>query len=244
MLTVEDVYIMFRRAQARAYNRPYRLPKDFNQWLARSKSNIRENLETITKFFNTKWQNINPEDYFSIGFSLWKKFSYHQFLNPLIIRAYVERDKLKKRTTIGCKADILRSLKFIKNTYGDISLKEYSNIWDGKIRQPVTDFLKNKIGKYIIAYMINKKYLILEDNERGLLSIIVNNYRNILSEMEDIMEKIDETIKHSGKKLWKDDETTSEGVSAKEFLKSNEYPQVIKEKYKLENLNEDVEIDR
>ncbi len=189
MITIQYVYESYRRAQSKAFNRPYRLPKDFGLWFVNANKKTQENLEIITKYFNTKWQNINPEEYFTTGFNIWKNFSYHQFLNPKILNLYIDRDKLKKRSLMGCKADLIKGRKYVISTYGNITFSEYCKMKDGEIHQPVSDFLNNKIGKYTLTYLIYKRYLVLEDHERSLLSIITNNYRDIVAEIEEIGEQ-------------------------------------------------------
>jgi len=60
----EQVYYYFRKAQSETKNRGFRLPKDFETHLNKkfSKAN-REALILVTKYFNTKWENIDVYKY-------------------------------------------------------------------------------------------------------------------------------------------------------------------------------------
>jgi len=188
MITIQEVYEIFRRVQGRSLGRPYKLPKDFNAWYIKSGKATQDNLDMVTKFFNTKWANVNPEEYFEAGFNLFKNFTYHQFQNPKVMNFYIDKDKLKKRTIIGCKADLMKGLKHIKDTY-NVTIEVYCRMKDKNLSQPVSDFLANKIGKYSLAYMIYKRHLVLEDHERALVSLITTNYRDLVAEIEESLGK-------------------------------------------------------
>lgn len=185
MITIQEVYEIYRRVQGRSLGRPYRLPKDFNTWFINAPQPTQTNLETITKFFCTKWSNINPEDYFAAGFNIFKNFSYHQFQNPKVLNFYIDKDKMKKRSLIGCKADIIKSMKYVQETYGIITESEYCKMRSGALSLPVSDFISNHIGKYFLTSLIYKRFLTLEDHERCLVSIITSNYRDIVAELEE-----------------------------------------------------------
>ena len=73
MYDTRDIYIAFRKAQSLAKNRGYRIPKDWdNHFNNKMKPTDRDNLQKITDYFNTKWQNINPQKYFEAGFDIYK----------------------------------------------------------------------------------------------------------------------------------------------------------------------------
>ncbi len=188
MITIQEVYETYRRVQGRCLGRPYRLPKDFNSWYINAPSATQTNLDTITKFFNTKWQNIDPDEYFSAGFAIFKTFSYHQFLNPKVMNFYIDRDKMKKRTLMGCKSDIIKFNKFIQVEHKCVTYQDYCAMKSGELSQPIADFLSNKIGKYALTHLIYRKFLILQDHERGLISIITSNYRDLVAELEEYYE--------------------------------------------------------
>lgn len=186
MYTIQSVYETYRRVQGRLLGRPYRLPKDFSAWFVNANKPTQENLEKLTLYMNTKWQNIDLEMYFEMGFSLWKAFSYHQFLNPKVLNLYIDKDKLKKRSLVGCKADLIKSFKHIKTAYNGYTFDDYCSLREGNISQPVSDFLSNKIGKYGLTYLIHQQYLTLSDYERSLVSVVVLNYRDIVEELRSL----------------------------------------------------------
>lgn len=184
MITIQEVYETYRRVQGRQLGRGYKLPKDFNEWYMNAPKPTQDGLDMVTKYFNTKWQNVVPEDYFAAGFNLWKNFSYHQFTNPKVLNMYIDKDKLKKRSLMGCKADLTKSRSYIVATHGVLSPNEYCRMADGKLSQPVSDFINNKIGPYFLSWLIYKRLLVLQDHERSMVSLITNNYRNYVAELE------------------------------------------------------------
>ena len=94
MFTELDIYTEYRRAQALEYNRGYRIPKNFQKHLNfKMSSKNREALELATKYFNTKWKNIDPAKFFEAGFGVLKSFTYVQFFDPRVMRLYIQRDK-------------------------------------------------------------------------------------------------------------------------------------------------------
>ena len=69
MITEQDTYTYFRQSQSRFISRPYRLPKDFDKFFnTRLAAKNKEALEIITKWFNTKWSNIDCAKFFDCGF--------------------------------------------------------------------------------------------------------------------------------------------------------------------------------
>ena len=108
MNQIVDIYRQFRRAQAHKNNRGYRMPKDFDKHFSTKMSEKnREALTLATKFFNTKWHNIDPYRFFECGFELFKTFSYTQFFDPRVINLYVTRDKNHKRELKVSKQEMI-----------------------------------------------------------------------------------------------------------------------------------------
>ena len=180
-----QTYRIFRKSQSNLLNRPYRLPRDWDNYLENKMPvKHREMLELITGFFNTKWINIDPEKYFDCGFELFqKKFSYNKFFDSRILKLYIEKDKIIKREWEIASEDINKSIDFIKRFMGktphrnDLSLiKQYCILGDG-YRYPIKHFIENKISKYILVWLIMKRYLQLTEEELGLIPIIKENFR-------------------------------------------------------------------
>ena len=193
MYTEEDIYVMFRKAQSIYASRPYRLPKDFNSFLLNRMSKInRESLIIITKWFNSKWKNINPLDFFGYGFDLMgKKFTYCKFFDNRVHNFYITRDKIKKRDLEITREQITKSIAFIKE-YMSKQEKSPVSFWlrycnlevDG-IKAPIKHYLNNNIDRLVIAWIINKKYLTLSDGDRMLIPLIVDNYREYVDQVKE-----------------------------------------------------------
>lgn len=197
---IESVYSSFRKAQANFNNRGYRLPKNFEKHFNEKMSEKnKQSLIKITGWFITKWINIDPYDYFSCGFELYEKnFSYAKFFKENIIKLYITRDKLKKRSVTITKQKLIESARFVKKWMKkhNASLDEYINTREGHNRLAVEHYLRNDIDASFFVYLI-KKGMILNDNERSLIPYISKNYRKISLEF-GVMEKF---LKKLGDKL-------------------------------------------
>ena len=97
MITDFDVYKSFRKAQANANNRGYKIPRDFDDFLEKMNSNNREWLQRTTIYFNTSYRNIDIDKYMECGFEIWKSFTYKNFLHEKIMVLYISKDKARKR---------------------------------------------------------------------------------------------------------------------------------------------------
>jgi hypothetical protein len=121
MYTNYDIYKIYRKRQGETKGSGYRLPKDWeSHYKNKMTSENKLQLDTLTGWFNTKWNNIDPETYFSIGFELFKlRFTYHHFLNKKVLLHYIQKDKMMKRETGLLHDDIKKSVDFVKNFIGD-----------------------------------------------------------------------------------------------------------------------------
>jgi hypothetical protein len=205
MYTTEEIYICFRQAQAKILNRPYRLPKDFNQYVATKMTPTnQEYLARVTASFNTRWQNIDPSRYFECGFELFKTFTYTMFFSPKVISLYIERDKNLKRETGQVKENIIQSAKFVKSWLKEKDLREdlsplsqYCRMTVDGIKAPIKHFILNNIDKYFIVWLIHKKLLNPTPEEEGLLPLVCQNYRIYLDDIEkvkDFLVKLEKNI--------------------------------------------------
>ena len=130
MKTDWDVYVCFRHAQSIAKEKGYRLPRDWETFReTRMSVKNREFLIKTVDAFNTKWHNVNLNDYMATGFDLWKNFTYHQFLDTKVIELYKRKAKVKMRKLHIDKETVLESLKFVKNYMSDKeNLNGYSKL--------------------------------------------------------------------------------------------------------------------
>jgi hypothetical protein len=197
MYNVEDIYGMFRAAQGRYHNRGYRLPKDFEKhFTTRMSASNTDNLILITKYFNTKWSNLDPDLYFDYGCELYKTFSYNLFFNENILKYYIRKDKNKKREMDVSKQTILKSTKFVKSyikKYKIQDIKQYCRLRDNNESIIIQHYVKGYIDKIFLSLMIQLRFVILDDNDRAQIPYINEHYRKccvVLNDMRDFISKL------------------------------------------------------
>ena len=182
---IENIYHQFRRSQADFNNRGYRMPKDFEvHFNNRFKETNQKALIKITGWFLTKWQSIDPYNYFMCGFEIYGKgFSYIKFFKEKILLLYVTRDKNKKRQVVITKQGLIKSAVFVKKWMSDnnITLDDYIHAREGHQKIAVDHYLTNKIDASFLIYLITKG-LILTDTERGSIPYVQKNFRKITLE--------------------------------------------------------------
>lgn len=161
--SVKDIYIYFRKVQAKYLNRPYRLPKDFEKFLEKMNSKNRKNLEEVTRNFSTKWLNINPELYFQYGFELYgKNFSYIKFLNKELMNFYIDKVKRIQFKEEEIKENVLKSVKFIKSFMEKINVKTISKYLDcivgtgGLVPAILIHWRRKKIDPFTMIFLMNR----------------------------------------------------------------------------------------
>lgn len=197
MITPENVYIAYQQARARYVNRPYKMPKDWNKiWIKLGEKSV-YNIEMIAKAFSTRWANVDIDKYFDCGFELFgKSFLYNKFYERKILLLYIEKDKQLKRRIVNIKASYDKSNEFI--TYwmnnrphrNDISLyKQYCMMSDEGIRAPIKHYIKNKICRYMLVWLIKEKFLILQDYEKELVPLINSQYRQLVHDLKGVLEE-------------------------------------------------------
>jgi hypothetical protein len=141
-------------------------------------------LDTLVDYFNTKWQNVDPETYMSIGFELFKlRFTYRQFLNKKILLHYIQKDKIIKREIGLTQEQIKESVDFIKRyVIGDSigsKLLRYCSMKDGMMSLPVKHYLENKISKAFIAFIMWYGYYTPTEDELNKMPYVSAHYRDI-----------------------------------------------------------------
>ena len=189
---IQDVYYAFRKAQADHFSRGYRMPKDFEtHFNEKFKEQNKKKLIKITGYFITKWQSIDPYQYFLCGFQLYdKRFSYMKFLDEKIILLYKQRDKNKKREVRVTKQGLIESAVFVKKwlKQNDLeTLDDYIHKREGHRNVAVEHYLKNKIDASFLVFLIGKG-MILTDSERSDLPYIQTNFRKLKFNLEDMKE--------------------------------------------------------
>ena len=139
-----------------------------------------EIINNITDYFNTKWQNVNPYEYFLIGLSLFKSFNYNMFFHDDIIKTYIQNQKINKRKSFDINK-FKHSIDFMKQIDDYLLQKDnYTYIF-------VNDYIQNKIDKYAIVYMLSflsyQEQNKIEQETKHFVSEIFNNKDQLLKEV-------------------------------------------------------------
>ena len=186
----EQIYYYFRKAQSESKNRGFRMPKDFeSHFQNRFTDKNRESLSLVTKFFMTKWGNIDPYRYFQCGFELLKTFSYINFFDPRVIKLYVQKDKNIKRESSNCKKEITQSVVFIRNYMRKnniIMFDDYITLEKNGRKVIIDHYLNNNVSKFFIVWMMVGGKLSLSDTDIAFIPYISDQYRDIRVKLEEI----------------------------------------------------------
>lgn len=186
---IESIYVAFRKAQADYHNRGYRLPKDFEKHFNTKFNEFnKKQLIKITGWFITKWQNVDPYNYFKCGFELYEKnFTYAKFFKEKILLLYKTRDKNRKREVRITKQGLIESAKFVKKWMNDnnATLDEYIRARVGNQKLAVDHYLKDNIDASFFVWLM-RKGMILTDNDRSVIPYVQTNYRKIIFALNDI----------------------------------------------------------
>lgn len=193
MYEVKDVYTAYRKinAEVKGYG-GFRVPKDFDTYFATKLNKpSQEGLLRATNYFNTKWQNVDIDEYMRCGFDLFKTFSYYNITNPSVIDLYIQRDKIQKRAAKIDKDTFKTSLKFINNYMkskksSNNILKDYGKLRDGEKSIPIYHYLKQNIDELTLTLIIGKQYLLLEDEDRNMIPYIIKRYRKNIQKLKNI----------------------------------------------------------
>lgn len=180
MYMVNKLYNEFKRVEGIIKGKPL---KD-NYPIGRLSKDSISILQILEARFNTIWQNINPYIYFKCGFELWKTFSLKKALNEKIINLYIRKDKRYKRIEGFLEKNILDSLDFIKKTSNGIV--SYAGQKEGFLSKAIIDYNKNKIDKYLLAYLIYKGFLKPTTEEEELCSYVICQYSDLVKDMDKV----------------------------------------------------------
>ena len=197
---IKDIYAQFRKAQTFAKDRTgFRMPKDFEKHFSERMGRYNQlALKKATGFFLTKWQNINPYEYFTCGFELYSNFTYHQFFEEDIMKLYIRRDKNKKRAIKITKQGMVNSAKFVKAwmSENNKTLNQYMRTREGDHKICIDHYLKNHIDASFLVYLI-RKGMTLTDQDRSYIPYIQERYRKIsfgLNDLGDFIKKLEEKL--------------------------------------------------
>lgn len=197
MITEFDVYAAFRRAQADANGRGYRLPKDWTAFQAKMTKQNAEWLYKAMVYFNTTYNNVNLDQYMACGFELWKGFTYKHFCDSRVIGLYIEKDKIKKRKMESSFDVIDRSFDYIVSYMSDkpkrpgySQLQNFCKLRDGEVRTIINTYNRNEIDTMTMMYCLVKRFIIMSDDERVLMPYISQRYRELQENLKDVMSYI------------------------------------------------------
>lgn len=200
MLDTEFVYSCFRKAQSEHKGRGYRLPKDWENFFNNRLSKLnRKNLRAITRFFNTKWSALDSQKYFECGFELFNNFTYHQFLDPRVIRLYIQRDKIGKIQANLSKKNLVNSALFVKQYMRDHNIRFFRSYAESVLNNqslPIKHYIQNKIDHFFLTWLIRDGLVQIED-EKSKIPYIMDNYRASvveLREMEPFLRELREKL--------------------------------------------------
>ena len=193
MITEQDVYFAFRKAQANANDRGFRMPKDWDAFVAKMTEQNRNWLKQATMYFNTKFSNIDLDRYMACGFEIWKGFTYKQFLDDKVINLYISKDKSKKRQSEVTQREIEQSfnnisdfLKEVPRRPGYGQLQNFCKFRDGEVRVCINMYVQGKVDVMTLAYCVNRGYIQLTDDERALSPYLVQRYRELVENLQDV----------------------------------------------------------
>lgn len=191
MITIEDVYLSYLKMKGIINKRPYRLPNEPSlslEKLRQSNQKNYDNIKTLTAYFNTKWNNIDPEKYLECGFKLFPNFSYTNMLNDKILKQYIQLDKIQKFHSELNKKTVLNSFKHIKQTNKNLnltSLRDYCSFKDDQVMMCTNDYVKGKIDPYTMVYVMLKKYLVPTPEEKAKIQDLLTKVTQYKQEVVD-----------------------------------------------------------
>lgn len=199
MITEQDVYFAFRKAQANANDRGFRMPKDWDAFLAKMSEQNRNWLRQATIYFNTKYSNIDLDRYMECGFEVWKSFSYKHLLHDKVIQLYIQKDKIKKRQMEVTHREIEQTFNNIADYLADKprrpgynQLQNFCKFREGELRICINKYVQGEVDVMTLTYCVNRGYIQLTDDERALSPYLVQRYRELIENLKDVKPFIQE----------------------------------------------------
>lgn len=200
MYTEKDIYILFRKKQSEFLNRPYQIPKNWDEYFSNKMTTTnRAALTKLTDRFNTRWNSVNPGKYFEVGFDLFNKtFTYAKFFDERILSLYIQRDKNLKFEDNVNKSELLKSFKFIKKyikEHNISSVKEYAQLQEKFQKQCVYDYKLGNLSKFVILYFVNKGYIQLTNEDLSFAPFLADDTYGAMKKMLSLKNFIEEMEK-------------------------------------------------
>ena len=144
----------------------------------------------LARRFITRWQRVDPAMYFDCGFEIYKlNFYYGNFLAPIILKLYINKDKHQKRDISFNKKNIFESAKYIKHFMrlnNITSFVVYCHTIVDNIHLPVKHYLDNKIDGFFLTWLMYSKAVMLSEDEKALIPYVLQNYRENIVKLTDL----------------------------------------------------------
>jgi hypothetical protein len=186
MYELFDIYKIFRRLQGNCKGVGYRLPKDWDShYRNKMSAENKRALETLTAFFNTKWQNIDPEKYLKTGFDLYgNKFSYRRFTDRKVLMQYIQNDKMEKRRIGSIQEEVRQSVDYVSRVVNDndvgSKMVRYCSMKVGQMGKPVDDYISGKITKSFIVLLMWYGFYTPTREELEKMPYVTAHYNEII----------------------------------------------------------------
>jgi hypothetical protein len=181
MYTDYDVYYVFKTVENEIKGKENNKILNENVYRQRISKGKQEIIQKCADLFNTRFVNINLDEYIRCGFYHFKTFNFDKMFNNIVIDEYIARDKRTKRKIVESKEKILSDLRYIEQP-----LSKYTQKINGTHKNIIFDYMTNKVGPTVIMYCIKRGLLNPSDIEWGYMTVLSNN--------KDILEKC--VLKH------------------------------------------------
>lgn len=196
-ISVYSVYRAYMAAKkiARDGKCRYCNEENFEKKFDKMQLKQKEKLVLLTKMFVTVYQNIDVNRYMELGFELWKKFTYNHFGDERLLNYYIQKDKNRKLEISTNKKLITASAKFIIRYCQDNdikSLKEYCRKRENFKSIPVVHYIHGNIDNILMTYLIYKRYILLDEDDKQTLTFIVERFRTLKANMFEIIDFLEE----------------------------------------------------
>lgn len=187
MFTRYDIYVIYNEVKKEITGKGYRLPKDFDyHYQNKLNKSSQDGLQGLADRLNTIWQDIDIYRYMCIGFKLYKSFNYSKLLDEKILSTYIRQDKEIKRNIYMDKNKIKQSLKYAKSKVDKTNTKDVLMEYSRDSRQVISDYLYNRIDGGFLFWLINDKYIKLDDLEKNIIPYVIRNEKELKNQLVNI----------------------------------------------------------
>ncbi len=187
MFTKYDIYIIYNDTKKDITGKGYRIPKDFEYYYKNKLSkSSQDGLQGLADRLNTIWQDIDVYRYMHIGFKLYKSFGYGKLLDEKILSTYIRQDKEIKRNISLDRDKIKQSLEYARSKVDKINTKDVLIEYARDNRQVISDYLYNRIDGGFLFWLINDKYIDIDDLERNIIPYVERNKNQLREELVNL----------------------------------------------------------